>query len=135
MLILFRPSLIKFVSDIYISINLNFIKFNKLIYLKFELLSNLTNIGKIKIKSDLFMNMNEKKFFKLEELKNIQQSFEESIKILEKNVAESVINKNKIEEIKKDLREANQKFSDAEKCLDDLTIELNNNLNPSDTLD
>ena len=81
------------------------------------------------------MNINEKKIIKLEELKNIQQSFEESIKILEKNVAESVINKNKIEEIKKDLREANQKFSDAEKCLDDLTIELNNNLNPSDTLD
>ena len=81
------------------------------------------------------MNINEKKIIKLEELKNIQQSFEESIKILEKNVAESVINKNKIEEIKKDLREANQKFSDAEKYLDDLTTELNNNLNPSDTLD
>ena len=81
------------------------------------------------------MNINDKKTIKLEELENIKQSFEESIKILEKNVAESVINKNKIEEIKKDLREANQKFSDAEKCLDDLTIELNNNLNPSDTLD
>ena len=81
------------------------------------------------------MNINEKKNNKLEELKNIQQSFEESIKILEKNIAESVTNKNKIEEIKKDLREANQKFIDAEKCLDDLTIQLNNNLNPSDTLD
>ena len=32
----------------------------------------------------------------------------------------------KLEEIKKDLREANLKFSDAERCLDNLKIELNN---------
>ena len=81
------------------------------------------------------MNINEKKNTKLEELKNIQESFEESIKILEKNIAESVTNKNKIEEIKKDLKEANQKFSDAEKCLDDLTTEFNNNIHASDILD
>ena len=81
------------------------------------------------------MNINEKKNNKLEELKNIQQSFEESIKILEKNIAESVTNKNKIEEIKKDLREANQKFIDAEKCLDDLTTELNRDKDASDFLD
>ena len=81
------------------------------------------------------MNINEKKNIKLEELKNIQQSFEESIKILEKNIAESVTNKNKIEEIKKDLSEANKKFSYAEKCLEDLTTELNNNVNASVILD
>ena len=81
------------------------------------------------------MNMNNKKTIKLEELRNIKQSFEESIKILEKNIAESVANKNKIEEIKKDLREANQKFSYAEKCLEDLKTEFNNNLNASDILD
>ena len=81
------------------------------------------------------MNINEKKAVKLEELKNIQQSFEESIKILEKNIAESVTNKNKIEEIKNDLREANQKFRYAEKCLDDLTDEFNNNINSSEFLD
>ena len=81
------------------------------------------------------MNINEKKNNKLEELKNIQQSFEESIKILEKNIAESVTNKNKLEEIKKDLREANQKFSYAEKCLDDLTTELNRDKDASDFLD
>ena len=81
------------------------------------------------------MNINEKKNIKLEELKNIKHSFEESIKILEKNIAESVTNKNKIEEIKKDLREANQKFSFAEKCLDDLTTELNSNVNATDILD
>ncbi len=72
------------------------------------------------------MQLNDKKITKLEELKNIQKNFEESIKRLEKSVAESVTNKIKLEEIKKDLREANLKFIDAEKCLDNLKIELNN---------
>ena len=72
------------------------------------------------------MNFNEKKIIKLEELKNIQKKFEESIKILEKNIAESVTNKIKLEEIKKDLREASLKFNDAERCLDKLKIELKN---------
>ena len=81
------------------------------------------------------MNINDKKTIKLEELKNIKQSFEESIKILEKNIAESVTNKNKIEEIKSDLRIANQKFILAEKCLDDLTTEFNTNMNATDILD
>ena len=80
------------------------------------------------------MNINEKKNIKLEELKNIQRSFEESIKFLEKNIAESVTNKTKIEEIKKDLREANKKFSYAEKCLEDLITEFNNSVAP-DILD
>ena len=81
------------------------------------------------------MNINDKKTIKLKELNNIKQSFEESIKILEKNIAESVINKKKIEEIKKDLREANQKFIFAEKCLDDLTTEFNTNINSTDIMD
>ena len=67
------------------------------------------------------------KMIKLEELKTIQKNFEESVKILEKNIAENVTNKLKLEEIKKDLREANKKFTDAERCLDDLKIELDNN--------
>ena len=71
------------------------------------------------------MNFKNKKIIKLEELKNIQKKFEESIKKLEKSVAESVTNKIKLEEIKKDLREANLKFIDAERCLDNLKIELN----------
>ena len=81
------------------------------------------------------MNIIEKRNIKLEELKNIQQSFEDSIKILEKNIAESVTNKNKIEEIKKDLREAYEKFSYAERCLDNLTTEFNNTVNASDITD
>ena len=72
------------------------------------------------------MNFNDKKIIKLEELKNMQKNFEESIKKLEKSVAESVTNKIKLEVIKRDLREANLKFIDAERCLDNLKIEFNN---------
>ena len=73
------------------------------------------------------MTNNDIKTIKLEELKTIQKNFEESIKVLEKNIAENVTNKLKLEEIKKDLREANKKFTDAERRLDDLKIELDNN--------
>ena len=75
------------------------------------------------------------KTIKLEELKTIQKKFEESIKILEKNIAENVTNKLKLEEIKNDLREANKKFTDAERCLDDLKIELDNNQHALDAKD
>ena len=75
------------------------------------------------------------KMIKLEELKTIQKNFEESVKILEKNIAENVTNKLKLEEIKKDLREANKKFTDADKCLDDLKIELDNNQHALDAKD
>ena len=81
------------------------------------------------------MTNNDIKTIKLEELKTIQKNFEESIKILEKNIAENVTNKLKIEEIKKDLREANKKFTEAERCLDDLKIELDNNQNALDAKD
>ena len=81
------------------------------------------------------MTNNDIKTIKLEELKNIQKNFEESIKVLEKNIAENVTNKHKLEEIKKDLREANKKFTDAERCLDDLKIELDNNQHSLDAKD
>ncbi len=81
------------------------------------------------------MTNNDIKTIKLEELKTIQKNFEESIKVLEKNIAENVTNKHKLEEIKKDLREANKKFTDAERCLDDLKIELDNNQHALDAED
>ena len=62
----------------------------------------------------------------LDKLKNIQDQFENSIKILEKNIAESITNKQKIENLKKDLFEANEKFIQAEKYLQDLKIKLKN---------
>ena len=81
------------------------------------------------------MTNNDIKTIKLEELKTIQKNFEESIKVLEKNIAENVTNKLKLEEIKKDLKEANKKFTDAERCLDDLKIELDNNQHALDAKD
>ena len=81
------------------------------------------------------MTNNDIKTIKLEELKTIQKNFEESIKILEKNIAENITNKLKLEEIKKDLREANEKFNDAERCLDDLKIQINSNKHSSDVND
>ena len=81
------------------------------------------------------MTNNDIKTIKLVELKTIQKNFEESIKVLEKNIAENVSNKLKLEEIKKDLREANKKFTDAERCLDDLKIELDNNQHALDAKD
>ena len=81
------------------------------------------------------MTNNDIKTIKLEELKTIQKNFEESIKVLEKNIAENVTNKLKLEEIKKDLRIANKKFTDAERLLDDLKFELDNNQNALDVKD
>ena len=81
------------------------------------------------------MTNNDIKTIKLEELKTIQKNFEESIKVLEKNIAENVTNKLRLEEIKKDLREANKKFTDAERYLDDLKIELDNNQHALDAKD
>ena len=62
----------------------------------------------------------------LDKLKNIQDQFDDSIKILEKNIAESITNKHKIENLKKDLFEASEKFIQAEKYLEDLKIKLKN---------
>ena len=46
------------------------------------------------------------------------------MKILERHIAESITNKEKLEAIKKDLREANKKFIETEKCLDELKTDL-----------
>ena len=62
----------------------------------------------------------------IDKLKTIQDQFDFSIKILEKNIAESITNKQKIENLKKDLFEASQKFIQAEKHLQDLKIKLKN---------
>ena len=61
-----------------------------------------------------------------DKLKIIQDQFDNSIKVLEKNIAESITNKQKIENLKNDLSEANKKFIEAEKYLEDLKIKLKN---------
>lgn len=58
--------------------------------------------------------------FNFGELKEIQTSFEESIKVIERHVAESISNKNEITLIKKDLLEANNKFNQALEHLNEL---------------
>ena len=55
-----------------------------------------------------------------EELREIQTSYEESIKVIERYVAESISNKNEITLIKKDLLEANNKFNQALEHLNEL---------------
>ena len=55
-----------------------------------------------------------------EGLKEIQNSFEDSIKVIERHVAESISNKNEITLIKKDLLDANNKFNQALDHLDEL---------------
>ena len=56
----------------------------------------------------------------------LQESFDKSMKILESHIAESITNKEKLESIKNDLKEANKKFVEAERCLGDLKIDLEN---------
>lgn len=65
------------------------------------------------------MEENEPKL-NFEELKEIQNSFEDSIKVIERYVAESISNKNEITLIKKDLLDANKKFNQALDHLDEL---------------
>jgi len=65
------------------------------------------------------MEINDQKF-DFKKLKEIQISFEESMKILERHVAESIANKNELGVIKNDLLEANKRFNQALNHLDDL---------------
>jgi len=65
----------------------------------------------------------------LQKLKEIQISFEESIKILERHVAESISSKKELEIIKKDLLEASKKFHKASNYLNDLKNSINSENN------
>jgi hypothetical protein len=65
------------------------------------------------------MEINDQKI-DFKKLQEIQISFEESMKILERHVAESIANKNELAVIKNDLLEANKRFNQALNHLDDL---------------
>jgi hypothetical protein len=65
------------------------------------------------------MEINEQKI-DFKKLKEIQISFEESMKVLERHVAESIATKNELAVIKNDLLEANKRFNQALNHLDDL---------------
>ena len=65
------------------------------------------------------MEINDQKI-NFKKLQEIQISFEESMKILERHVAESIANKNELAVLKNDLLEANKRFNQALNHLDDL---------------
>ena len=72
------------------------------------------------------MEIDEKNIAKQKKIRDLQASFDKSMKILESYVAESITNKQKLNSIKRDLKEANEIFLEAEKCLDDLKVDLQN---------
>ena len=72
------------------------------------------------------MEINENSIVEQKKIKDLQASFDKSMKILESHIAESITNKDKLESIKRDLREANEKFLKAEKYLENLKVDLEN---------
>ena len=74
----------------------------------------------------LFMKIEENNIIELKKIRDLKESFDKSMKILESHIAESITNKEKLNSIKRDLKEANEKFLEAERCLDDLKVDLEN---------
>ena len=70
------------------------------------------------------MNDRYKLFLDFKSIKNVQNAFEDSMKRLEKSIAESITNKQKLETIKNDMLNANKKFNEAKECLDNLKLKL-----------
>ena len=70
------------------------------------------------------MDKQKEQFVDLKKIKNIQNAFEDSMKILEKSIAESITNKQKLLTMKEDMLAANKKFNEAEECLDNLKMKL-----------
>ena len=72
------------------------------------------------------MEINKNNIVELSKIKDLQASFDKSMKILESYIAESITNKDKLLSIKRDLKEANEKFLEAERHLEDLKVDLEN---------
>ena len=72
------------------------------------------------------MENNENNILEPSKIKDLQASFDKSMKILESHIAESITNKNKLESIKIDLKEARKKFLEAERHLKELKVDLEN---------
>ena len=70
------------------------------------------------------MNDRDKLFLDFKSIKNVQNAFEDSMKRLEKSIAESITNKQKLETIKNDMLNANKKINEAKECLDKLKLKL-----------
>ena len=74
------------------------------------------------------MEFDEKNRIGHKNIRDLQELFDKSMRILESHIAESITNKEKLDTIKRDLKEANNKFIEAEKCLDDLKVDLENTI-------
>ena len=72
------------------------------------------------------MEIDKTNISELKKIRVLQETFDKSMKILESHIAESITNKEKLVSIKRDLKEANEKFLEAERCLDDLKVDLKN---------
>ena len=72
------------------------------------------------------MEIDETNIIDLSKIRDLQASFDKSMKILESHIAESITNKEKLKSIKSDLKEANKKFLEAERYLEDLKVDLEN---------
>ncbi len=72
------------------------------------------------------MKINETNIIEVNKIRDLKESFDKSMKILESHIAESITNKEKLNSIKIDLKEANEKFLEAKRCLGDLKVELEN---------
>jgi len=70
------------------------------------------------------MNDRDELLLDFESIKSVQNAFEDSMKRLEKSIAESITNKQKLETIKNDMLNANKKFNEAKECLDNLKLKL-----------
>ena len=74
------------------------------------------------------MEYDEKNKIGYKNFRDLQKSFDNSMRILESHIAESITNKQKLYSIKRDLKEANKKFIEAERCLDNLKVDLENTI-------
>ena len=72
------------------------------------------------------MEIDEKNKIEHKKIRDLQESFDKSMKILESYIAESITNKDKLVSIKRDLKEANEKFLEAERHLEELKVDLEN---------
>jgi hypothetical protein len=74
------------------------------------------------------MELYNKQEINFEKLKVIQSTFENAVKMLEQNIAESITNKQKLNAIEQDLIDANKKFNESQKYLEDLKLKLKNRI-------
>ena len=74
------------------------------------------------------MEFEDNKIKGIKKLNSIKDQFDNSMKILEKNIAECILNKKKLNDLRQDLLEANKKFIKAEKYLEDIKVKFKKKL-------